>query len=63
MKSGGWRKTEHARVITAALVLRNGRPAARKNLEADPGHSAPSSVQQAARIRALRAGIRRRWPC
>jgi len=28
-RSGGWRKTEHAR-ITAALVLRKGRPAARK---------------------------------
>jgi len=29
----------------------------------DPGHSGASSVQQVARIRALRTGIRRRWPC
>ena len=47
--SGGWRKIEHAR-ITAALVLRNGRPAASKVYKLIPDISV---VRQSSKPRVL----------
>jgi len=59
--SGGWRKIEHAR-ITAALVLRNSRPAASKVYKLIPDILVLGQSSKPRVFMCVSAGIRRRWP-